>query len=484
MLARLRAGLQTSRLWILGVVALVLVGAAALGSRASVRSLILPCLGIGVAILLQWPIAGLFALLPAALLVPIEFGTGTEVGLNAATLLIPFLLALWVLDMMRRQELRLVPSRTNRPLILFLVAGLLSLLVGNAYWDPSVPRPGNFTLVQLAQWAIVAFSAGAFWLTGNLVREEAWLRRLTFLFLALAGGLAILRVMPATRFDAQVIATLALDRSPFWLLLAALAGGQLLFNRTLALPWRLFLLVTEGACLVYVFFLERDTLSHVAGTAAVLGVLAWLRWPRLRRPALLLIVALASTGVLFSSIYQFAGGDAEWTRSGNSRLALIGRVIEMTMRNPITGLGPAAYRPYSNLEPLVSGTLWFDFVVSSHNNYVDLFAHFGLLGMGLFAWFAAEVTILGFRLRAALADGFAAGYVNAMLAAWAGALTVMLLADWILPFVYNIGFPGFQASVLVWLFLGGLVALEQCVQPHDRQQASGAETPAPHPTRL
>ena len=36
----------------------------------------------------------------------------------------------------------------------------------------------------------------------------------------------------------------------------------------------------------------------------------------------------------------------------------------------------------------------------------------------------------------------------------------MLLADWILPFVYNIGFPGFQASVLVWLFLGGLVALE------------------------
>lgn len=37
----------------------------------------------------------------------------------------------------------------------------------------------------------------------------------------------------------------------------------------------------------------------------------------------------------------------------------------------------------------------------------------------------------------------------------------MLLADWILPFVYNIGFPGFQASVLVWLFMGGLVALEQ-----------------------
>jgi hypothetical protein len=36
----------------------------------------------------------------------------------------------------------------------------------------------------------------------------------------------------------------------------------------------------------------------------------------------------------------------------------------------------------------------------------------------------------------------------------------MLFADWILPFVYNIQFVGFQASVLVWLFMGGLVALQ------------------------
>jgi hypothetical protein len=100
-------------------------------------------------------------------------------------------------------------------------------------------------------------------------------------------------------------------------------------------------------------------------------------------------------------------------------------------------------------------------VVNSHNNYVDLFSQVGLLGLGLFLWFAVELTRLGFRLRARFTEGFSAGYVNAMLAAWAGALLLMLFADWILPFVYNIGFRGFQASVLVWLFLGGLVALEQ-----------------------
>ena len=84
----------------------------------------------------------------------------------------------------------------------------------------------------------------------------------------------------------------------------------------------------------------------------------------------------------------------------------------------------------------------------------------GLLGLGIFFWLAVEMFLLGLRLRARLTSGFAAGYVNAMLAAWAGGLVLMLFADWILPHVYNIGFSGFQASVLLWLFLGGLVALE------------------------
>jgi hypothetical protein len=98
--------------------------------------------------------------------------------------------------------------------------------------------------------------------------------------------------------------------------------------------------------------------------------------------------------------------------------------------------------------------------ISSHNNYVDLFAHTGIVGLALFFWFAVEVAQLGLRLRQRFREGFAAGYVNGMLAAGAASLVVMLLADWILPFVYNIGFPGFQASVLVWLFLGGLVAID------------------------
>ena len=185
-----------------------------------------------------------------------------------------------------------------------------------------------------------------------------------------------------------------------------------------------------------------------------------MRSPPLPAAAPLLLAALTVSGFLFSTVWQFAGGQREWVTSGGSRLVLIQRVLSVAMRNPITGLGPASYRPYANLEPLTYRHItWMTPSVSSHNNYVDLFAHTGLVGLALFFWFVVALARLGLRLRGRFQRGFLAGYVNAMLAAGVASLVIMLLGHWILPFVYNIGFPGFQASVLVWLFMGGLVAV-------------------------
>ena len=286
-----------------------------------------------------------------------------------------------------------------------------------------MPRTNNLIIVQIAQWAIFAFSAAAFWLTGNLVTDEVWLRRLTFLFLGVGGCLAILRVIPGSMGLVHNVATFALERSPFWLLLTALAGGQLIFNRALAAGWRLFLVASLAAAVAYALFWERATLSNVVAVMSVVGMLAWLRFPRLTLGGHHLAACLAVTGVLGSAIYDFAGGGKEWTESGGSRLVLIGRVVEVTMRNPITGLGPAAYRSYARMKPLAyQGAYWLEPSVNSHNNYVDLFAHVGLLGLGIFLWLAVEIFGVGFRLRSRFTAGFAAGYVNAMLAAWAGAL--------------------------------------------------------------
>ncbi len=445
---------QTAR-W--GVVFILLAAALWLGQRASIGVLVALLSALLAILCLFQPAWGALAIIPAALLLPLEFSTGTAVSLNPVTLLVMALLGLLALTRLRQGRLR--RTAADRPLLLFLLAGLLSLLVGNALWDPFVPRGSNFILVQLAQWAIFALSAGAFWLGGNLIPDEKWLRRLTILFLLLGGSLALLWNIPGLAAPLSEWITIAIIRAPFWVLLAGLAAGQLLFNQKLHLPARLGLLLILGVVAAYALVIQQDAASNWIGIVAALFVLFWLRWPRWRWPLLLALLLLAASGLLFRGLWTFAGGDAEWELSGGSRLSLIQRVIEVTLRNPITGLGPAAYRAYSHMKPLVYlHIVWVQPLVSSHNNYVDLFSHVGLLGLGVFGWFVVALGRLA--LRPQFQGDFRAGYVNGMLAVGVGSLVLMALADWILPFVYNIGFPGFQASVLVWLFLGGLVTLQ------------------------
>ncbi|HOU11929.1 MAG TPA: O-antigen ligase family protein [Anaerolineae bacterium] len=458
------------RLWRTALVVGVLLAAAYLGRRPSMRWLMLFAAGAGGLLLLRAPILGLYGILGAALMARIVIATGTEVELNVATLLIPAVFLLWLVDRAGRRELHWANSRVDRPLLLFLLAGLIALLAGNVLWDPAVPKSGNFWLVQLAQWGIFAFAALAFWLVANMAQDAARLEHLTWTFLFLGGGLAILRVAPGIGPVVQRMATIAVDRAPFWVLLTALAGGQLLFNDNLTRGRRLFLFLVAGAIFIYAFIVLRENVSNWVGVAAVAGTLVWMRFVKLRGAIITVVVLLILTGILFPSLYEFAGGDDEWTESGGSRLALIERVIQVTMRNPITGLGPASYRPYTSMEPLRYGNaLWIVPKVNSHNNYVDIFAHTGLLGFGLFLWFMSEIGWLGWQRSTQHRSGFAGGYANGMFAAWAGSMVIMMFADWMLPFVYNIGFPGFQASLLVWLFFGGLV----CVRGGEGEGESG-----------
>ncbi len=450
--------------WTWVIIAGVIVGSVALSVHASIVLIGLLGAGLGAAVLLQRPTLGLFVLIFLSMILPLEFSTGTEVRVNPTTLLVPALLAVWFLTMVRQRRLHLAASRPNRPLLLFLLAGLVSLIIGQVLWDPGVPQAANLVIVQLAQWAVFAFSAGAFWLMGNQVKSEALLRALTFFYLAIAGSLAIAWVASNGNALVYNITTYVVVRAPFWMLLSAVACGQLLFNRELSLRWQCFLVAVLASVFYFSFFMRQERSSNWMGVIAVIGMLIWLRWPRWRR--VFVILAVVGGGFLYPLVYQFAGGDAKWDESGGSRLVLINRVIEVTMRNPITGLGPAAYRAYARMTPLVyDRAYWLTPTVNSHNNYVDLFSFVGVLGLGILLWFIVEIVGLGIRLRRRYPSGFAAGYINGMLAAGAGSLTLMGLADWILPHVYNIGFPGFQSSVLVWLFLGGLLTLEKLAPP-------------------
>jgi hypothetical protein len=71
-------------------------------------------------------------------------------------------------------------------LALLVVAGL-SIAWGGALWNPLVRAGGNFSVVQLAQWAVFILSAGAFWLAANRVDGARWLQQMVWPFLGLGA---------------------------------------------------------------------------------------------------------------------------------------------------------------------------------------------------------------------------------------------------------------------------------------------------------
>jgi len=134
------------------------------------------------------------------------------------------------------------------------------------------------------------------------------------------------------------------------------------------------------------------------------------------------------------------------------------------------GLGFANYYWYTPLFHIRGYAVNFN----SHNNYVDIVAQTGFVGLVCFLLFLWQVGWLGWRLREQVPAGFAQAYVYGALGGLVGITVVGMMGDWVVPFFYNIGLSGFRSSMFGWLFLGGLVSLEQMVR---KQKLTAAPQP-------
>src|SRR5574338_1691298 len=92
---------------------------------------------------------------------------------------------------------------------------------------------------------------------------------------------------------------------------------------------------------------------------------------------------------------------------------------------------------------------------NSHNNYVDIIAQTGIIGLFFFLLFFWKMGWIGLGLLKRVPEGFEKAYVYGALGGIAGTLVSAMLGDWVIPFVYNVGFTGFRASLMGWMFLGG-----------------------------
>ncbi len=456
---------QNIRIWlrlliVVGVLFLS-VGIAFFSSPPSFKLLIVALSIFYSAILiLRWPPLGLLILIISSLTVDFSIDTGTYTSLNITVLLIPVLIALWLINLViLKREKKLVPSRTVPPILIFLLLAVLSFGFGQLPWFATTPSAPLRS--QLGGLAIFFFSGGAFLLVAHQVRNLRWLQWLTWLFILIAGIYIIGGLVPGIgRFTSQLVHRSATG-SIFWVWLVALASGQAIFNRRLHLVWRLVL----GGLVLAIFYSNLGiTPGWTSGWLPALVGLAFLLlvgFPRLA-PALILAGGIGAA-LNAQRIYDLL-------LLGGNRYSLVTRleawriIAEVIRDNPILGLGPANYYWYTPLFPILGWSVSFN----SHNNYVDIIAQTGFLGLVCFLWFCWEVARLGMRVRTQAEAGFAQGYVYGVLGGLAGTMVAAMLGDWVLPFVYNIGLGGFRTSVFGWLFLGGLVAVEQMTsRSHD-----------------
>jgi len=431
---------------------------AALAFIASQRQLALVLflpLGVGaVLIFMRWPPLGLIVASVAGLVVP-YLGPS---GLNVSMILIGLLLGLWLLDMMVGQrQVQPAPSRTVWPLLGFLIVAAISFTVGQLPWFTfALHAPLG---AQLGGLSIIVLSVGAFSLVANQIHDLRWLSRLTWAFLAIGAASVVARsVLPAlglpTRNLFQQVFTV------FYIWLVAMAFSQAAFNKDLRSGWRL---VLGGVVLVTIYILFFLKFADKSGWLSCFVAIAVIIMARSWRAGL----ALAPIAAL-SALYLWSGLVASDDYSISTRFDALLIMAQIIKFSPILGLGFANYYWYTPLFPIRGYAVSFN----SHNNYVDIVAQTGVVGLVCFLWLVWELGWLGWRLRRDVPAGFAQAYVYGALGGLAGMVVAGFLGDWVLPFFYNLGLNGFRSSMIGWLFLGGLVSLEQMLR---RQKLATAQ---------
>lgn len=433
--------------WVrLTIIAGILFCCAALpfqGSRLGLA--LIPGLLLGVAGLLafmRWPTTGLIAAVAGGIFVPFDGPS----GLNVTMLLVALLLVLWLLQMMLQEsKIYLASSPTLRPLSMLLAASIFSVPVGLLPWfrfAQTAPLGA-----QLGGLSMVVLSIGAFLLAENRIPDVRWLQGLTWAFLACAAIYIIGRLVPGLRLHAVRWTQPWAFGSLFWAWVGALAFSQGLLNRDLHIAWRTALLGLVGAALYVAYVQSSGWKSGWVPLLAAVAVIIWLRswkWG----VVITLLAAIPAADLLADT---FAADEYSYsTRMDAWRI-----MAEIIKVNPFLGLGFGNYRFYTPLFPIRGYAVEFN----SHNQYVDIVAQIGFVGLFCFFWVFAVVGWVGWRLRNQVAPGFDRAYVYGALGGLAATLVAGALGDWIIPFFYNISMRGFRASVLGWLFLGGLLLL-------------------------
>lgn len=410
----------------------------------------LPVATLAAAFLVRKPGLGVIMVAIAGLVVPFSIGTGTNTTLNPVILLVPVLTGIWLADMIVRQ--RSIQLRHHLAVYLALALATVAVLAFIAGQLPWYSIPGVGTAAQLGGLVVFLLSMAAFLLSAHTL-DERRLKQLVAAFLIVGAIFLVARVLPPLWPVTRLYERGALG-SVFWIWLAALAAGMALFYKGLPTQARVMLAGLATMTLLVGYVVNGEWASGWAPPLLALLLLLWLRFPRWGWIVLFVVALLFFAN--FERFWYLATDNEAWL----ARRQAWQIVLDIARVNPILGLGPSNYYSFVQQADIAGwGGVW-NVRFSSHNNWVDIIAQTGILGLLLFLGFVLTMGRIGLRLVRTQPDGFARAFAAACLAGLVATLVSGMLGDWFLPFVYNIGLDGMRSSILFWIFLGGLLTLE------------------------
>jgi hypothetical protein len=332
------------------------------------------------------------------------------------------------------------------PIVGFVLVSIIAFIVGQLPWFNFAT---NAALdAQVAGFVMFLAAAGAFLLVANQLKTLRWLELMVWSFIIVGSIYIIGFAVPGLQPVLKLIFRSGSLGGIFWAWLPPLLLSQALINRKLPLPLRLLLgaiaLLSLYAGYVLNFYWKSGWIPAFASVGVVLFFYSW---------RLTLGIALVAVIPVMKLFPELLSSDSY---SISTRLDAWTILLEILRASPAVGVGFGNYYWYTPLFRIRG----FEVEFNSHNNFVDVAAQTGIVGLGFLLWFFAEIFGLGLRLRKAVPEGFARAYVYGAIGGLAGTMAAAMLGDWLLPFVYNVGMGGFRTGILAWLFLGALVALE------------------------
>jgi O-antigen ligase len=407
------------------------------------------CLAFGVFVAYK-PELGLLAFFVVA---PLTIGSSPEMesqssdygaGLLPCELVLAFLLIMWLGRMFLTGRWKLAPSGLNKPMAVLAGMAIASLLCAQIISDPGIPQKHHLLISQVAEVGLFLLAAGAFFLASNTLQDPKRIKSIFYPVVAIGVYAALFKFS-----DLPMIVP-----ANWCILLACIAAAYIMAKLFFGAPKpaAAFALVVGLIICFAAAFSSYDWISGLIAITVTAMTILFLKSRKLFAYVAVALVLLAVVGKpLLSGMYATSEQQGDF-----DRLAIWSDAAHMAMStNPVLGIGPGNYYPYS----FKYGSIWYgaNTYSTAHNNYAQVGAEMGIVGLVVLLWLIYSGIKMGLKLfRETRADlKWVPAAATSILAGFAAS---SILGDYMFPNRANGGLMHFGISVYIWLTLGAAVA--------------------------